>query len=72
MSCTAIYQSYLKEQNWKDWKMRITCAYFVQHNVHMKGLKQALSHGSKKVPTVIEFNEKAWLKPHRIEKKSQK
>ena len=34
--------------------------------VHIKSLKQALNHGLKlkKVHRVIEFNQKAWLKPY--------
>ena len=34
--------------------------------VHIKSLKQALNHGLKlkKIHRVIEFNQKAWLKPH--------
>ena len=34
--------------------------------VHIKSLKQAVNHGLKlkKVPRIIEFNQKAWLKPY--------
>ena len=34
--------------------------------VHIKSLKQALNHGLKlkKIHRIIEFNEKAWLKPY--------
>ena len=34
--------------------------------VHIRALKEALNHGLilKKVPKVIEFNQKAWLKPY--------
>ena len=34
--------------------------------VHIKALKQALNHGLilKKVHRVIQFNQKAWLKPY--------
>ena len=34
--------------------------------VHIKSLKQALSHGLKlkKIHRIIEFNQKAWLKPY--------
>ena len=34
--------------------------------VHIKSLKQALNHGLKfkKIPRIIEFNQKAWLKPY--------
>ena len=36
------------------------------HVVHIKALKQELNHGLilKKVPRVISFNQKAWLKPY--------
>ena len=34
--------------------------------VHIRALKQVLNHGLilKKVHKVIQFNKKAWLKPH--------
>ena len=34
--------------------------------IHVKSLKQALNHGLKfkKVHRIIEFNQKAWLKPY--------
>ena len=34
--------------------------------IHIRNLKQALTHGlvSKKVHRVIEFNQKAWIKPY--------
>ena len=34
--------------------------------VHIKSLKQALNHGLKlkKIHRIIEFNQKAWLKPY--------
>ena len=34
--------------------------------MHIKSLKQALNHGLKfkKVRRIIEFNQKAWLKPY--------
>ena len=34
--------------------------------VHIKSLKQALNHGLKlkRVPRIIEFSQKAWLKPY--------
>ena len=34
--------------------------------VHIKSLKQALNHGLKlkKINRIIEFNQKAWLKPY--------
>ena len=36
-----------------------------KHVVHIKSLKQALNHGLKlkRVHRIIEFNQKAWLKP---------
>ena len=38
--------------------------YDKNNNVHIRSLKQALDHGLilKKVRTVIQFNQKAWLK----------
>ena len=37
-----------------------------KHVVHIRSLKQALNHGLilKKVHRIIEFNQKAWLKPY--------
>ena len=37
-----------------------------KHVIHIKSLKQALNHGLKlkKVHRIIEFNQKAWLKPY--------
>ena len=37
-----------------------------EYVVHIKSLKQALNHGLKlkKVHNIIEFNQKAWLKPY--------
>ena len=46
--------------------------------IHIRNLKQVLNHGLvfKKVLRVIEFNQKAWLKPHidvnRAKKKSKR
>ena len=38
-----------------------------QYVIHIKNLKQVLNHGLvlKKVQTVIEFNQNAWLKPYK-------
>ena len=37
-----------------------------KHVVHIRALKQALNHGLilKKVRRVIQFNQRAWLKPN--------
>ena len=37
-----------------------------EYVIHIRNLKQALNHGLilKKVPGVIKFNQKAWLKPY--------
>ena len=37
-----------------------------KYGIHMRALKQTLNHGLalKKVPRVIQFNQKAWLKPY--------
>ena len=38
-----------------------------QYVIHIKNLKQVINHGLvlKKVQTVIEFNQNAWLKPYK-------
>ena len=38
-----------------------------EYVIHIKNLKQVLNHGLvlKKVQTVIEFNQNAWLKPYK-------
>ena len=38
--------------------------YKKKYVVHIKALKQALKHRLKKVHRVIQFNQKAWLKPY--------
>ena len=38
--------------------------YKKRYVVHIKALKQALKHRLKKVHRVIQFNQKAWLKPY--------
>ena len=48
--------------------MQQACMQFVwskNYVVHVKALKEALNHGLilKKVNRVIQFNQKAWLKP---------
>ena len=37
-----------------------------EYTIHIRNLQQALNHGLilKKVPGVIKFNQKAWLKPY--------
>ena len=38
----------------------------IQYVIHIRALKQALNHGLilKRVHRVIQFNQKAWLKPY--------
>ena len=47
---------------------KLVCDIYDKKNcvVHVKALKQALNHGLilKKVHTVIQFNQKVWLKPY--------
>ena len=47
---------------------KLVCNLYDKKNyvVHIRSLKQALSHGliSKKVVRVIQFNQEAWLKPY--------
>ena len=46
--------------------IKLVCDVNDVHVVHMRTLKQALNHGLilKKVHRVIQFNQKAWLKPY--------
>ena len=39
---------------------------YIQYVIHIRALKQALNHGLilKRVHRVIQFNQKAWLKPY--------
>ena len=47
---------------------KLVCNVYDKKNyvVHIRALKQALNHGLilKKVQKVIQFNQKAWLKPY--------
>ena len=47
---------------------KLVCNLYDKKNyvVHIRSLKQALNHGLilEKVHRVIEFNQKAWLKPY--------
>ena len=47
---------------------KLVCIYLIRKKyvVHINALKQALNHGLKfkKIHRVIEFNQKAWLKPY--------
>ena len=46
---------------------KLACDFMTRKTVvHIKTLKQALNHGLKlkKVHRVIQFNQKAWMKPH--------
>ena len=62
----AIYYFYLKKKIEKCNKL--ICDFDDEKNyvVHIKALKQALNYGLilKKVHRVIQFNQKAWLKPY--------
>ena len=62
----AIYYFYLKKKIEKCNKL--ICHFDDEKNyvVHIKALKQALNYGLilKKVHRVIQFNQKAWLKPY--------
>ena len=67
MICIVIYHSYQKRMKIDKCK-KLVCNL---HNkkkyvVHIKTLKQALNHELKfqKVHRIIEFNQKAWLKPY--------
>ena len=44
----------------------VICKIKIKYVVHIKSLKQALNHGLKlkKIDRIIEFNQKAWLKPY--------
>ena len=58
-----IYHFYLKEECKK-----LVCNLYdkKKYVVHINSLKQALNHGLKlkKIHRIIEFNQKAWLKPY--------
>ena len=45
---------------------KLVCNILDKENyvVHIRALKQALNHGLTKVHRVIQFNQKAWLKPY--------
>ena len=61
-------QSFLPERKKIEKCNKLVCDFHDKKNfvVHIKGLKQALNHGQllKKVYSVIQFNQKAWLKPY--------
>ena len=63
-----IYHSYLKE--WKQISVKNSFVIYITNKkkyvAHINTLKQALNHGLKlkKIHRVIEFNQKAWLKPY--------
>ena len=46
--------------------IKLVCDVRYVHVVHMRTFKQALNHGLilKKVHRVIQYNQKAWLKPY--------
>ena len=65
VNCIVIYHSYQKE-----WKLISATSLYVickkNNVVHIRSLKQALNHELilKRVHRVIQFNQKAWLKPY--------
>ena len=61
-----IYHSYQKEKIDKCKKLVCNLFHKMKYVVHIKSLKQALNHRLKfkKVHRIIEFNQKAWLKPY--------
>ena len=54
----------MKIDNWN----KLVCNLYNKKDyvIHIRSLKQALNHGLilKKVHRVIQFNQKAWLKPY--------
>ena len=63
----AIYHFYLKERKSKNvTSLFVTFLTKKNYVVHIKPLKQALNHGLilKNLHRVIQFNQKAWLKPY--------
>ena len=61
------YHFYQREKKIEKVK-KLACTIQEKENyfVHIRALKQALNHGLifKKVHRVIQFNQKAWLKPY--------
>ena len=57
----AIYHCYLKKR-----KLKNVISLFATFIIKKKALKRTLNHGLilKKVQRVIQFNQKAWLKPY--------
>ena len=55
-----------KEKNQKKYKSLFVAQKIKKHVLHIRALKQALNHGLilKRVHRVIQFNQKAWLKPY--------
>ena len=64
---TRIFYFYLKEIKFKKCN-KLACKIQDKENyvVYIRALKQALNHGliPKKVHRVIQFNQKAWIKPY--------
>ena len=62
-----IYRFYLKEKKKKKCK-KLVCNIHNKENyfIHIRALRKALNHGLilKKVHKIIQFNQKAWLKPY--------
>ena len=61
------YRFYLTEKKRKKCKKLVSNIYNKENYVvHIRPLKQALNHGLilKKAHKIIQFNQKAWLKPY--------
>ena len=58
----------LPERKKIEKRNKLVCDFHEKKNyvIHIKALKQALNHGLKlkKVHRLIQFNQKAWLKPY--------
>ena len=59
---------FLPERKKIEKRNKLVCDFHEKKNyvIHIKALKQALNHGLKlkKVHKLIQFNQKAWLKPY--------
>ena len=59
---------FLPERKKIEKRNKLVCDFHEKKNyvIHIKALKQALNHGLKlkKVHRLIQFNQKAWLKPY--------
>ena len=66
MTSIVIYHFYRQELKLINVKNLCVIYLIKKYVMHIKSLKQALNHGLKfkKVHRIIEFNQKAWLKPY--------